>query len=147
MIKSVEEGLRIELMSGTPLQGAIHIVTGRLKRTMSVPGNLASPSPRDVIFGFMEESPFFISFPTGDFKHDLKIGQRVLVKLPNAPKLSPQFGETPYFISEVIGNHIYKLTNEPVKVSVSRDRRKPVTDEFDDDNASIISIVEGGMCI
>jgi hypothetical protein len=148
VIKSVEEGLRIELMAGTPAQEAIHIVTGRLNRTMSVPGDINSPSPREIIFKFNEESPFFHRVPVGDFKHDLNIGQRVLMKLPNASKLSPQFSEVHYFISDIIGNHIYKLADEngiPAKVSIRRERLKPVSPDFDD-NASICSIVEGGMC-
>jgi hypothetical protein len=148
-IKSIEEGLRIELMAGMPPQEAIHIVTGRLNRTTSVPGDSQSSSPRETIFKFLEESPFFHTSPPENFKHDLNVGQRVLVKLPNAPKLSPQFADTPFFISEVIGNHIYKLVDEkrnPVKVSVRRERLKPVSVDFDEDNASICSIVEGGMC-
>ena len=150
MIKSVEEGLRIELMAGCPPQEAIHVVTGRLNRTMSVPGDPSIPSPREIIFKFAEESPFFHSVPTGNYKHDLQVGQRVLLKLPDAPKLSPQFGADVFFISEVIGNHIYKLVNEngnPVKVSVRRERLKPVAFDFDDDdNASTSSIVEEGLC-
>ena len=149
IIKSVEEGLRIELMAGTPAQEAIHIVTGRLNRTTLVPGDSNISSPRETIFKFFEESPFFHTFPVGNFKHDLEIGQRVLVKIPNAPKLSPQFGEIPYTISEIIGNHIYRLTDDqgfPVKSSVRRDGLKPLFMDYDGDNASICSIVEGGMC-
>jgi hypothetical protein len=148
-IKSVEEGLRVELMAGSPPQEAIHVVSGRLNRTTTVPSDSNSISPREVIFKFDEESPFFHSFPVGDYKHDLNIGQKVLVKLPNAPKLSPQFGENIFTISEIVGNHIYKLTDDngiPVKVSVRRERLKPVNSDFDGDNASMCSIVEGGMC-
>jgi hypothetical protein len=144
VIKSVEEGLRIELMAGSPSQEAIHVVTGRLNRTMSVPGDPNSPSPREIVFKFAEESPFFHNFSEGEYRHDLDIGQRVLVKLPDAPKLSPQFGSTPFFIGEIVGNHIYKLIDEkgaPVKVSVRRERLKPVNAGLEDDNASTSSIV------
>ena len=57
-IKAIEEGLRMELNSGLPMQEAIHVVCGRLNRTSSVPGDSSMSSPRSVIFNFGELGPF-----------------------------------------------------------------------------------------
>ena len=152
-IKSVEEGLRVELMNSIPPQEAIHIVTSRLNRTSSVPGlPSARSTPREVIFKFNEQFPFYRSsfIQALGFKHDLNPGESVLIKIPNAPKLSPQFDSRLFKIHSIVGNHIYQLVDESNNILKSlyrRDRLKPVrgTDDIDessensnsDDNAQI----------
>ncbi len=91
IIKTIEEGLSMELASGVPIQEAIHDVCGRINRTTMVPGDPESSSPRSVVFGFTENSPFYRKLlPEIAFKHDLSVDQKVLVRIPNAPKLSAQ---------------------------------------------------------
>jgi len=155
-IKAVEEGLRIELTTRPP-QEAIHVVVSRLNRTTKVPALPdTSLTPRDVIFKFREQQPFYrpaVSKP--EFKHDLNLGQKVLIKLPNAPKLSAQFDSKIYQIHGIVGNHIYTLTDETNTVLKSlfrRDRLKPVPDVGDADDVSSSSdnapsaLSEEGMC-
>jgi hypothetical protein len=65
-----------------------------------------------------------------DFKHDLEIGQPVLVKIPDAPKLSSQFENKIYTIHKIAGNHIYAIADSdgrPLKYLYRRDRLKPVS--------------------
>ncbi len=80
-IKSIEEGLRIELHCGLPAQEAIHVVCGRLNRTCKVPGNRSLLCPRSSIFLFEEHNPFY-PFPShfSNFKHDLAPNQPVLIQ-------------------------------------------------------------------
>ena len=129
-IKTIEEGLRIELESGSPPQEAIHIVCGRINRTISVPGNPESIAPRSVIFGFDELNPFVPrSIKTFNFAHDLAIGQRVLTKIQNAPKLSRQFEDTGCTIHGIEGNHVYSLLDANGKLLKNfyrRERLKPL---------------------
>jgi hypothetical protein len=155
-IKAIEEGLRVELMAGAPAQEAIHIVCGRLNRTVGVPSLPNSIlTPREVVFKFLEQKPFYRNYlkPT-DYTHDLNIGQRVLVKIPNAPKLSPQYEDRSYKIFSVAGNHVYSLIdddNTVLKNLYRRDRLKPLPetvigdDESDpDDNAPMEEHYLGG---
>ena len=128
-IKSIEEGLRIELLNGIPVQEAVHIVCGRLNRTVNVPGDSSFSSPRNVIFGYDEPRPFYNQHLTKtDFKHDLSVGQPVLVKIPNAPKLGPQYENRNYTIHKVVGNHIYQVSDidgNVLRFLYRRDRLKP----------------------
>jgi hypothetical protein len=58
-IQVIEEGLRIELMSGTPPQETIHIVIRRLNKATQVSYRPDSDlTPRDVIVDFLENNPF-----------------------------------------------------------------------------------------
>jgi hypothetical protein len=130
-IKTIEEGLRIELNSGVPVQEAIHVVCGRINRTVSVPGAHSSPSsPHSVIFKYDELCPFLPhEHPDKSFDHDLVIGQKVIIKIPNASKLGPQFAEKIYSIRGIEGNHIYSLfdsDNKPIQYFYRRERLKPV---------------------
>jgi hypothetical protein len=57
----------------------------------------------------------------------------VLLRVPNAPKLSPQFEDKDLFIMRVVGNHVYALENSSgneVKVLYRRDRLKPVPGQY-----------------
>ena len=128
-IKSIEEGLPIELFSGIPAQEAIHIVCGRLNRTSMVPGSDSSLCPRSSIFSFDENHPFNPKLtPTLELKHDLNPGDPVLLRIPNASKLDPQFEDKNLFVHSVEGNHIYSLRdseNNVLKNLFRRDRLKP----------------------
>ena len=130
-IKTIEEGLRIELNSGTPVQEAIHVVCGRINRTVSVPGARSSlSSPHTTIFKYDELCPFLPrEQPDKSFDHDLVVGQKVIIKIPNSPKLSPQFAEKIYYVRGIEGNHIYSLADadsKPVQYFYRRERLKPV---------------------
>jgi hypothetical protein len=134
-IKTIEEGLRIELASASPAQEAIHTVCGRINRTVSVPGSCESPStPHSVIFKYDELCPYYPRHPQDtNFEHDLKIGQRVIIKVPNASKLGPQFTDKIYLIRSIEGHHVYSLTDadkKPIQYLYRRERLKPVPDNF-----------------
>ncbi len=135
-IKTIEEGLRIELASGSPPQEAIHTVCGRINRTVSVPSSDRLPfcTPHSVIFNYNEPCPFTPRHPRDlNFEHDLKIGQKVIIRIPNAPKLCPQFNDKIYFVRGIEGHHVYSLTdsdNKPIQFFYRRDRLKPIPDDF-----------------
>jgi hypothetical protein len=133
-IKTIEEGLRVELASNSPPQEAIHTICGRINRTTIVPGDHSSVCPWVSIFGYEERAPFIKESKKrfDNFNHDLEIGQKVFVKIPNAPKLSPQFEKKDFFINSIEGNHVYTLIDGAGKVSKNlyrRKRLKPVPDE------------------
>ena len=129
-IRTIEEGLRVELANGTPPQEAIHIICGRINRTTAVPGASTASCPRDVVFKFTETHPFNVNFTKKEnFKHDLQIGQPVLVRIPNASKLSPQFEDKGVHVIRIEGNHVYALADadgKEVKVLYRRERLKPI---------------------
>ena len=133
-IKTVEEGLRMELSSGTPPQEAIHIICGRINRTCTVPGNNTLDCPRSAVFAFHESHPFDVdSQRTEHFKHDLQIGQRVLIKRTNASKFEPQFEDKGLHVVRYEGNHIYALADSSGKegrVLYRRERLKPLPAEL-----------------
>jgi hypothetical protein len=128
-IKSIEEGLRIELLSGSPIQEAVHTVAGRLNRTSTSPGEI-SKTPYEVVFKFCEINPLFRQAKSPrQFTHDLEIGQTVLTKIPNAGKLSPQFEDKNLHISNIVGDNVYQLSDifdNEIKVLYRRDRLKPI---------------------
>jgi hypothetical protein len=130
VIKAIEEGLRMELNSGLPMQEAIHVVCGRLNRTSSVPGDSSMSSPRSVIFNFGELGPFdFIPKKPVEYKHDLVEGQTVLVKIPNASKLGIQYEDRNFTVDKIVGNHVYQLKDDSGNVLRSlyrRERLKPI---------------------
>jgi hypothetical protein len=61
-IKSVEQGLSVDLKANSPPQEAIYVVSGRLNRTTDVPSGLNSISHREVFFKFEEGSPLCDKF-------------------------------------------------------------------------------------
>jgi hypothetical protein len=139
-IKAVEEGLRVELMAGSPAQEAIHIVTARLNKTSGVPALPdSSLTPRDIIFQYFEKPPFYRDYPQSmptDLAHDLHPGDRVLVKIVGASKLAPQFEDRSFRIHKVVGNHVYSLiddSNNVLKSIYRRDRLKPIREVIDGD--------------
>ena len=73
-IKSIEEGLRVELLSGAPIQEAVHAVAGRLNRTTSSPCDPVR-TPYEVVFKFCEANPpFSASVSTPRFCSRFKLG-------------------------------------------------------------------------
>jgi hypothetical protein len=130
VIKTIEEGLRMELSAGVPVQEAIHVVCGCINRTTSVPGDPNSLCPRSVVFNFLEQRPFYREPKIfEDFRHDLAIGQKVFVKIPNASKLSAQYEDKGLFVDKIVGNHIYSLRDEKgivLPTFYRRERIKPV---------------------
>jgi hypothetical protein len=138
VIKTIEEGLRMELNCGIPIQEAIHVVCGRINRTTNVPGDPQALSPHSIIFGFTEQRPFYRDpKPVVDYKHDLSIGQKVLIKIPNASKLGLQYEDKHFFVNQVVGNHVYSLRDAAGNVLHTlhrRERLKPVTFELPEDN-------------
>jgi hypothetical protein len=129
-IKTIEQGLRSELASRSPPQEAIHTVCGRINRTTAVPGDASSMCPWLTVFNYDDTPPFlFEGVKQSDFHHDLQVGQKVLVKIPNASILSPQFEDRDLFIHSIEGNHVYTLvdnTGKVQKVLYRRERLKPV---------------------
>ncbi len=110
-IKSIEEGLRVELLSGAPIQEAVHAVAGRLNRTTSSPCEPVR-TPYEVVFKFCEANPPFpLPSVPRDFVHDLNLGQHVLVKFPNVGKLSPQFEDKGLHVSKIVGDNVYQLSD------------------------------------
>jgi hypothetical protein len=129
-VKTIEEGLRIELAVGSPPQEAIHIVCGRVNRTTAVPGDSTLSSPRSVVFKFNELNPFVPrSTRSFDFEHDLLVGQRVMLKIPNAGKLCKQFEDKGFVVSGIEGIHVYSLKDSNstiLKTLYRRERLKPL---------------------
>jgi hypothetical protein len=152
-IKTIEEGLRVELASGLPAQEAIHVVCGRINRTVSVPGSADSLCPRSVVLKFEDVHPY--SIETGrekvPFKADIPIGQKVLVKIPNVGKLSPQFKNKGYSVHSIEGNQVYSLIDQDgaiIPYLYRRDRLKPITVEFRGQTKSPMDVTssEEGVC-
>jgi hypothetical protein len=129
-IKTIEEGLRMELSSGIPPQEAIHVICGRINRTCTVPGNNSLDCPRSAVFAFTESHPFDMDSGRKEhLKHDLKVGQRVLTKVAGASKFEPQFEDKNLHILRYEGNHIYALadaTGKETRVLYRRERLKPI---------------------
>ena len=150
-IKTIEEGLRVELSTGIPPEEAIHIVCGRINRTVVTPGDAEALCPRSLLFKFEDVHPFRIetSFDKIQFDSDIPIGQAVLTRIPNAPKLSPQFENRGYSVKSVEGNHVYSLIDsngQVVPYLYRRDRLKPIPTQpvNSDDVAMGGDIVRGG---
>ena len=147
-IKTIEEGLRVELASGIPAQEAIHIVCGRINRTVSVPGRTESLCPRAEIFKFDDTNPFSmgLSFEKATYKFDIPIGQKVMTKIPNAGKLSPQFEDRGYSVKSIEGNQIYSLIDGDgniIPFLYRRDRLKPIFDIQAKSSFNLTSSEEG----
>ena len=79
---------------------------GRINRTTLVPGDPNSISPRSIVFKFEEICPLLPRSPKPfKFDHDLNIGQPVLVRILNAPKLGKLSENRGFTVGGVEGNH------------------------------------------
>jgi hypothetical protein len=141
-IKTIEEGLRVELAAGTPPEYAIHTVCSRINRTVITPGDAEALCPRSLLFKYDDVHPFKIgtSSQTMPFESDLSVGQAVLTRIPNASKLSPQFENRGYMVRSIEGNHVYSLIDgdgQVVPYLYRRDRLKPLPTSPESDDAAM----------
>jgi hypothetical protein len=86
------------------------------------------------VFKYDEQPPFRVEGEkqVEKYQPDLQIGQRVLLKVVDAPKLSPQFEDKGLSVHSIEGNHIYTLADSAgkvLKVMCRRERLKPVPND------------------
>jgi hypothetical protein len=116
----------------------IHIICGRINRTSAVPGDPVANWPWSVFFGFLEQWPFFRETKIlTNFQHDLSVCQKILAKIPNAPKLGVQYEDKEYFVDSIVGNHVYSLRfahGVVLRNLNRRERLKPFSTTYAQDN-------------